>query len=360
MTRKIRVLIVDDSKLLCAILGDILNRDPEIEVAGIAYNGQQALELARELKPDLITMDIEMPVMDGLSALKRIMAEMPRPVIMLSGLTQTGARITMECLEAGALDYIAKPLFDNPGGIRHMAEEITATIKAIYKQFSGRILTPRAAHQPVIKRPVAPSSLDAKFADRVVAIGISTGGPGALSEIFPSIPENYPPVLVVQHMPKEFTGQFAERLNRISRIYVKEAEDGDILLPGRAYIAPGDRHLTVRKSGTQVRIVLMDTEKVDGHRPSATVMFRSLAPVYGSRAVGVIMTGMGRDGVDGLRELRALGAPIIGQDQESCVVYSMPCIAAKEGVVDYVAPLNDILRKISLLLAGISGSGNGV
>ncbi len=352
MKNKIRVLIVDDSALLCSIVRDILNRDPEIEVAGTAADGQQALALTRELNPDLITMDVEMPVMDGFSALKRIMAEMPRPVIMLSGLTCTGAQITLDCIEAGALAYIPKPLGGSADSLKEMAEELTATVKAIHFHSADRKITPRAAPAPVLRPlfvPAAPAW--GLFADRVVAIGISTGGPGALSEIFPSIPENYPPVLVVQHMPKEFTGPFAERLNKISKLQVKEAAEGDILRPGMAFIGPGDRHLTVVKTGTQVRIALTDAEKVDGHRPSATVMFRSLAPVYGRRAVGVLMTGMGRDGVDGLKELKALGAPIIGQDRESCVVYGMPGAAAREGVIDYVAPLNGIVRKISSLLA---------
>lgn len=344
---KIRVLVVDDSALIRRIISDILNHDADIEVAGTAANGQLAVARTRELNPDLITLDVDMPVMDGYTALKQIMAEMPRPVIMLSGLTQAGAGLTFKCLEAGALDYIPKPLVKGADGLKEMAAEMVAKVKAVHQQCSGRKMTPRGMRPTA---PALPTSVCGSVADRVVAIGISTGGPSALADIFPTIPENFPPVLVVQHMPKEFTRAFAERLNKLTKLKVKEAADGDVLLPGTAFIGPGDRHMTVARAGTTVRIVLRDADKVDGHRPSATVMFKSIAPVYGRRAIGVIMTGMGRDGVDGLKELKAQGAPIVGQDRETSIVYGMPGIAAKEGVVDHVAPLNGIIRKITALL----------
>ncbi|HNW93681.1 MAG TPA: chemotaxis response regulator protein-glutamate methylesterase [bacterium] len=352
MMAKIRVLVVDDSALLRKIISDILNRDPAITVVGTAANGLLAVARARELNPDVITMDVDMPVMDGYTALKQIMAETPRPVIMLSGLTQAGAQLTFKCLEAGAVDYLPKPVVKGPHGLEEMAAEITARVKVIHEQGTRRRAVPRP-RMPPAGMPVS-AGMDrlasGTLAERVVAIGISTGGPAALAEIFPAFPAQFPPVLVVQHMPKEFTGPFAERLNRGSRLTVKEAADGDLLQPGYAYIAPGDRHLTVVRIGATVRVQLKQTDKVDGHRPSATVMFKSLAPVYGRRAVGVIMTGMGRDGVDGLKELRAQGAPVVGQDQESCVVYGMPGIAAREGVVNHVVPLTGIVPKIASLL----------
>lgn len=350
MNGKIRVLVVDDSALLRKIISDALSADASIEVAGTAPNGQLALARIAELNPDVVTLDVDMPVMDGYTALKKIMAESPRPVIMLSGLTQAGANLTFKCLEAGAVDYFPKPLVEGPHGITEMSAELCAKVRAVGRQNLGTRLARLAGPRPAVARPAGAVPATLAAADRVVALGISTGGPAALAQIFPDLPDQFPPLLVVQHMPKEFTGAFAERLNRLTPLTVTEAKDGEAVLPNRVYIAPGDRHLLVTRSGTQVRTVLSVTDKVDGHRPSATVLFRSVAKVYGPRAVGVIMTGMGRDGVDGLRELRLAGGVTVGQDQETCVVYGMPGIAAKEQVVDHQVPLDGIIRKVSTLL----------
>lgn len=349
MNGKIRVLVVDDSALLRKIISDALTADAGIEVVGTAPNGQLALARIAELNPDVVTLDVDMPVMDGYTALKKIMAECPRPVIMLSGLTQAGANLTFKCLEAGAVDYFPKPLVEGPHGITEMSAELCAKVRAVGRHNLGARLARLNAPRPATVRPAGvPAAVAA--GDRVVALGISTGGPAALAQIFPDLPDQFPPLLIVQHMPKEFTGAFAERLNRLTKLTVTEAKDGESVLPNHVYIAPGDRHLMVTRSGTQVRTVLSVTDKVDGHRPSATVLFRSVAKVYGPRAVGVIMTGMGRDGVDGLRELRLAGGVSVGQDQETCVVFGMPGIAAKEQVVDHQVPLDGIIRKVSTLL----------
>ncbi len=350
MNGKIRVLVVDDSALLRKIISDVLNADAGIEVVGTAPNGQLALARIAELNPDVVTLDVDMPVMDGFTALKKIMTESPRPVIMLSGLTQAGADLTFKCLEAGAVDYFPKPLVEGPQGIRGMGEELCAKVKAIRQQNLGARLARLYAPRPAAVPPVVAAPAAGALTGAAVALGISTGGPAALAQIFPELPEQFPPLLIVQHMPKEFTGAFAERLNRLTKLTVTEAKDGEPVLPNHVYIAPGDRHLLVTRSGTQVRTVLSVTDKVDGHRPSATVLFRSVTQVYGRKAIGVIMTGMGRDGVDGLKELRAAGGVTVGQDQETSVVYGMPGIAAKEQVVDHQVPLNGIIRKVTALL----------
>lgn len=344
----IRVLVVDDSALLRKIIRDILSSDPGIEVVDTAANGQLAVSKVRELKPDIVTLDVDMPVMDGFTALKKIMAETPCPVIMLSGLTQAGANLTFKCLEAGAVDYFPKPIVQGPHGLQELAAELIAKVRGIYAHRRIRAVRPPASRPVALAAAI--SLAPAQVADRVVAIGISTGGPAALAQIFPQLPETFPPVLVVQHMPKEFTGAFAERLNKLTKLRVKEAQSGDPVEPGLVLVAPGDHHLVLQKKNGGTVAALLHSDKVDGHRPSASVLFKSVAEHYRERAIGVIMTGMGRDGVDGLKEMRAAGAKTVGQDQATSVVYGMPGIAAKEQVLDHVEPLDGIIGRLGRLL----------
>lgn len=348
---KLRVMVVDDSALIRKILSDIINAAPGLEVVGTAPNGQLALARIPELNPDIVTLDVDMPVLDGYTTLKKIMQQFPRPVIMLSGLTQRGAEITFKCLDAGAVDYFPKPIVEGPSGLLEQADDLIEKIRAAHGSRNQSLLqrvTERLRARQQAATPAA--ALPSAARERIVAIGISTGGPSALASIFPEIPADFPPLLVVQHMPKEFTGAFAERLNKISRIQVKEAEDGEMLKPNTAYIAPGDYHLTLQRQAASCRLVLKHTDKVDGHRPSATVLFQSVAPLFREKTVGVIMTGMGRDGVDGLKEIKRFGGVTVAQDKETSVVYGMPGIAAKENVADSIVPLDEIVPKVVSLL----------
>ena len=329
----IDVLIVDDSIFMRTVLRDILSSDKDIRVVGTARNGREALNLIPELRPSVVTLDIEMPVMDGLSTLQEIMKSRPLPVIMLSSLTHEGAKITMDALDMGAIDYIPKP-------------SSSTKINAIKNQLIEKIkVSSRVRVQPPRKRRVklrkkAPSLSPS---DKIVAIGASTGGPKALVEVLSGLPENIPPTLVVQHMPSPFTTHFAARLDKHTLFKVKEAEEGDRLEEGLCLLAPGDWHMNVTK-----------TEKIHLHkgppkfnlRPTVDEMMVSTAERYGDRTVGVILTGMGDDGVLGMKEIRAQKGFNIAQDERTCVIFGMPKAAIRAKVVDLVAPLDKIADEI--------------
>ena len=343
-TKTIRVLVVDDSALIREMICDAIKATPGFEVAGTAADGRQAIEMIGTLTPDVVTLDVQMPRMDGLQTLDEILKIRPTPVIMVSALTQLGANTTLEALDRGALDYIAKPegraaaetVFRDelPRKIRAMAGVDVQRMIAIRKRRAERAgeLRTQAATKAAAPQPVAPAP---EFANKCIAIGISTGGPPALAGLFEQLRPPLPPIVVVQHMPPQFTKAFAWRLNSLSQLEIKEAATGDLLRPNHVYIAPGGTHLSVTRHGkTDVACQVKDGEPVSGHKPSVDVMMRSVAELYGNRVLGVIMTGMGRDGSDGCGLIRAAGGYVIGQDEESSDVYGMNKVAFVSGHVD--------------------------
>jgi two-component system chemotaxis response regulator CheB len=342
---KIRVLVVDDSALMREIIGDFIKAAPDMELAATAPDGLKALALAESLRPDVVTLDIQMPQMDGLETLTRLLQRSPLPVVMVSSLTQLGASITLDALERGAMDYIGKP--DSAAAVAAtLGEELLRKIRAIAGTDVGRILRIRqerkARQQAAAPRAAEPAAEAAQFlADKCIAVGISTGGPPALTSIFEGLRPPLPPIVVVQHMPPNFTAPFAWRLNSISKLNVKEAAAGDVLQPNCAYIAPGGLHTALRAVGSQVKIVIHDRPPVSGHRPSADVLMTSAAHIYGPRCLGIIMTGMGRDGADGCGAIRAAGGYVLGQDEASSDVYGMNKVAFVEGHVDRQFSLDD-------------------
>ncbi len=335
---KIRVLVVDDTALMRKLISDILSKDPEIEVVGTAPNGYLALQKIKRLSPDVVTMDVEMPKMDGLTALAKIMEEHPIPVIMVSSHTYEGAKVTLEALELGAFDFIPKPT-----GIRSEVFEIIAdSLIAKVKAAAAAKLKKKEKDEvgPVLKMESVSSK---KFVVDIVGIGISTGGPPSLRTIFKKFPKDYPvPITVVQHMPPGFTKALAERLDKISELHVKEAENGEKIDNHTVYIAPGDYHMEIRKG----RVVLRKGDRIWGQRPAADPLFFSIAEEYGHLSIGVIMTGMGRDGASGLKKIKEKGGKTIAQNKETCVVYGMPRVAIEEGSVDLVVPLEEIPEAI--------------
>ena len=344
---KIRVLVVDDSALMRQFLTDILKSDPRIEVAGTARDGKDALMQIKTLRPDIVTMDVEMPVMDGLKALEEIMRTNPMPVIMVSSMTQEGAETTMKALAAGCVDFIGKPSGTISLNIREIGQELidkviaasTAKIRPRSGIF-GAALKPSLSTGSEFRRMAPPVSTGRRD---IVAIASSTGGPMALSELLPKLPKKFPvPIVITQHMPKEFTPSFSKRLNDSSQIEVVEGFDGLSLKPGRAVIAPGGFHMLVKRRAGSAICTLSDTPPVLSVKPAANVMFESVANEYGGNVLVVILTGMGRDGTDGAITLHKKGAYVIGESQKTCVVYGMPKAAADAGIVDEVLPLNEI------------------
>ena len=327
----VRVLVVDDSATMRGVISATLRADPEIEVVGQAADPYEARQLIKQLSPDVITLDIEMPNMDGLAFLDKIMRLRPTPVIMVSTLTQAGAEVNLRALEIGAFDCVAKPSSYNRDSFEQLAEKVKAAAKSRCRP----VLVQRAMVQP--SGSYAPDG-------RLVAIGSSTGGVEALITILSKFPANCPPTVISQHMPPTFTASFAARLNKLSAAEVSEAVDGAKLQTGHVYLAPGNAHLEV--AGSHVR--LSDAPKVNGHRPSVDVMFQSVLRSVGARAVGVILTGLGRDGAEGLLALRQAGAETIGQDEASCVVYGMPRAAYEIGAVMRQLPLERIAERILL------------
>lgn len=343
---RIRVLVVDDSALMRQFISDILKTDPRIEVAGTARDGRDALAQIKILKPDIVTLDVEMPVMDGLQALDEIMKTNPMPVIMLSTMTQDGAETTLKALALGCVDFIGKPSGSISLNIKDIGREIidkviaasTAKVRPRGGIFGMPSKTLPQAHD---FRRMSPPSITGRR--DIVAIASSTGGPMALSELLPKLPKNFPvPIVITQHMPKEFTGSFAKRLNESSQIEVVEGFDGLTLKPGRAVIAPGGSHLIVkRRAGTAI-CGLSDAPPVLSVKPAANIMFLSVADEYGGNVLCLILTGMGRDGTDGAIALKRRGAYVIAESQKTCVVYGMPKAAADAGIVDEILPLNEI------------------
>lgn len=338
----VRTLVVDDSALMRRMVADMLQGDPRIEVAGTAANGKIALAKARDLRPDVVTLDVEMPGMDGLETLSALMeTDAPPSVVMLSAFTRRGADLTFRALEAGASDYVAKP----EGGAHAfgaVAADLAEKIVAVAAHRPRR----RIRRDPPASTRPSPLRAEAIDSEALVGLGISTGGPAALAEVMASLGADAPAMTVVQHMPAPFVPPFAERLGKASGMEVRVAEDGLALGRGRCLIAPGDLHLEVRRAGGGYRAALRAGEKVSGHRPSADVLIRSVAAAAGARAVGVLMTGMGRDGADAMAAVKRAGGRTVAQDKETCVVYGMPKAAVDEGNADRVVPLGGIAAAI--------------
>jgi len=342
---KIRVLTVDDSALMRQVLAQLLSKDGGIEVVGSAPDPFIAREKIKALNPDVITLDVEMPKMDGLTFLEKLMAGHPMPVVMVSSLTEAGCQTTLRALELGAVDFITKPKIDLREGMEEVAQDLIAKIKAAAMAKVGvrRAGSHGSGASTLASRllPLASSAM-IKTTDTIIAIGASTGGTEALRAVLEVLPPNTPPIIVTQHMPERFTKTFADRLNQLCRISVKEAEDGDSVLPGHALIAPGNYHMTLVRSGARYSVRLNQDPPVNRHRPSVDVMFDSVARYAGANTIGVILTGMGGDGAKGMLAMKQSGAYTIAQDEASCVVFGMPKEAIKMGGVDKILPLDDI------------------
>jgi len=335
--RKRRVLIVDDSALVRQVLTNILSRHPMLEVVGIAKDPYDARERIKELNPDVLTLDVEMPRMDGLTFLGKLMKAHPMPAVMLSSLTAKGTTTALDALDLGAVDVIGKPAMDQAAGLEAMGAEIAETV---YAASLARVMGSRPA--PALHASLAPLAQRAKAGRALIAIGSSTGGTEALRQVFEAIPENLPPIAVVQHMLPGFTTAFAERLDRTCRARVKVAADGEPLKPGTVYLAPNEAHLTVGRHALGLVAILRAGDRVSRHLPSVDVLFQSVAEACGSHAMGVILTGMGDDGARGLLQMRQRGARTLGQDEATCVVYGMPRAAYMRGAVEEQASLSTI------------------
>ncbi|MEO6697053.1 MAG: chemotaxis response regulator protein-glutamate methylesterase [Gammaproteobacteria bacterium] len=340
----VRVLVVDDSGFFRRRVTEILNADPEIEVIGSASNGQEGVDKVVQLKPDVVTMDIEMPVLDGISAVRKIMSMRPTPVLMFSSLTHEGAQATLEALEAGAVDFLPKRFEDISQDRNEAKQLLCQRVRALARrvQSSPAALRP-APSKPVNGTAVVPAARTGKANYKLVAIGTSTGGPVALQQVLTKLPADYPlPLLLVQHMPASFTPTFAQRLNQLCAITVKEAVDGEALKPGTALLAPGGRQMIVEQRGGAAVVRIQDSEPGQNYKPSVDTTFSSLARVMPGQALGIILTGMGADGREGSRLLKQGGATIWAQDEQSCVIYGMPMAVVEAGLADQVLPLAEI------------------
>jgi two-component system, chemotaxis family, protein-glutamate methylesterase/glutaminase len=339
----IKVVVVDDSALMRQILTEMLNGAPDITVVASAPDANVARELIKQHSPDVLTLDIEMPIMDGIAFLERIMTLRPMPVIMISSLTMQGAQSTMRALELGAVDYIAKPTTDLHKGMQVLAEELRAKVRIAAKaKVKPYVMQTRQIYDKKVEHAPTPTGA----IDKIIAIGASTGGVEAITEVLNGMPPNTPPIIITQHMPEKFTASFAQRLNSITPLNVTEAKNGDRLEMGHAYIAPGGYHLELVKAAGIFSCKVQQEVAVSGHRPSVDVLFRSVAKSAGKQAVGVILTGMGRDGAEGLLAMHQAGAQTFGQDEASCVVYGMPKAAFDIGAVDTQCTLKDISKQL--------------
>jgi two-component system, chemotaxis family, protein-glutamate methylesterase/glutaminase len=353
---KIKVLIVDDSALIRKVLTEILSSDPKIEVVGAAADPLIARDKIKKLNPDVITLDVEMPKMDGITFLRNLMRLRPMPVIMISTLTESGAGVTLEALELGAIDFVAKPKMDVNAAIKDYKDEILEKVKAA-ANVSVEVLERSQSRAPVIKAEeklsadaiLSASTGKGRFlntTDKIIAIGSSTGGTEAVKEVLLMLPPETAGIIISQHIPGAFSASFANRLNEITQLNVSEAKDGDLIRPGCVFIAPGDKHLMLRRSGAKYYCVINDGPEVNRHKPSVDVMFRSVAQCAGPNAMGIMLTGMGADGAQGMLEMKEQGALNIAQDEKSCVVWGMPGAAVKLGAVDKEVSLRKVAAEV--------------
>jgi len=352
---RVRVLIVDDSALVRRILTEVLSADPAIEVVGTAGDAYVAREKIKQLNPDVLTLDVEMPKMDGVTFLRNLMRLRPMPVVMVSSLTEHGAEVTLDALAVGAVDYLPKPKIDIAATLTEYADELRAKIRsasmARVRPYTGAAgaagsgtVAPRLGVDAVVPRALARRQF--RTTDRIIAIGASTGGTEAIKEVLVQLPADTPGVVITQHIPKAFSTPFARRMDACCQMTVCEATDGQVILPGHVYIAPGDRHLLVVRDGARYVCKLDDGPPVNRHKPSVDVLFRSVAQQAGRNAVGVILTGMGKDGAVALKEMREAGSPTIAQDEATSVVWGMPGEAVAIGAAAEVLPLGQVAARI--------------
>jgi two-component system chemotaxis response regulator CheB len=358
---KTRVVVVDDSALVRGLLSEIINREPDMECVGAAADPLLAREMIRALDPDVITLDVEMPRMDGIDFLSKLMRLRPMPVVMVSTLTERGADVTLRALELGAVDFVAKPKIGVANGLRDLADDITDKVRTAARAHVRRLPPAQAnaaggaANGTV--RPAAPAqSIGRLSTEKIIFIGASTGGTEATKEVLMNLPPDCPAVMITQHMPAGFTTSYAARLDGLCRIRVKEAADGDRVLPGHAYIAPGGTHLTVERSGANYLARVRQGEPVNRHMPSVEVLFDSAAKVVGPNALGVMLTGMGADGARAMKTMRDAGSWNVCQDENSCVVFGMPREAIAHGAANEVLPLQRIASALIERLRSTVGS----
>jgi two-component system chemotaxis response regulator CheB len=352
--KPIKVMVGDDSAVVRQVIGSMLTAAPGIELIAAVADPLLAIERLRQQWPDVIVLDVEMPRMDGITFLRKIMRERPTPVVICSTLTEKGAKTTLEALAAGAVAIVTKPRIGLKQYLTEASDDLVATVRAASRATVRRLANGGdvPTSQPVAKHTadviLAPLSTHAmtQTTERVVAIGTSTGGTQALEEVLTALPRVSPGIVIVQHMPEKFTAAFAARLDTLCRITVKEAEHNDRVVPGRALIAPGGRHTLLKRSGAYYYVEVVDGPLVNRHRPSVDVMFRSVAKSAGANALGIIMTGMGDDGAAGMLEMRSAGARTVAQDEESCVVFGMPKEAIKRGAVERILPLSLVASEI--------------
>lgn len=345
----IKVLIVDDSALIRSVLKEIIESHKDLKVVGAAPDPLVAREMIKALNPDVITLDVEMPRMDGIGFLEKLMRLRPMPVVMISSLTEKGSDITLRALELGAVDFIAKPKLDISRGLKEYSQEIADKIRAAAK---ANVKKSTLQIQPSLTADAVLPSLSNRIAstEKLIIVGASTGGTEAIKDFLIKLPPDCPGIAVTQHMPEAFTKSFAQRLDSLCKISVKEAENGDRILPGHAFIAPGHSHLLVKRSGANYVCELSDGPLVNRHRPSVDVLFRSAANHVGKNAIGVILTGMGKDGAVGMMEMKQAGSYNFAQDEASCVVFGMPKEAIAAGGVDEIVPLQDMAARVMAYL----------
>ncbi len=350
---KTKVLVIDDSALIRSLLTEIINEQKDMEVVGAAPDPLVAREMIKQLNPDVLTLDVEMPKMDGLDFLEKLMRLRPMPVLMVSTLTERGSEITMRALELGAIDFVTKPKTSITSGMLEYTELITDKIRIASR---ARVATLQRSARPQVNGTVQASLKNPLISsEKLLIIGASTGGTEAIKSFLLQMPSDCPGILITQHMPAGFTKSFADRLNSICKISVKEAIDGERVLPGHAYIAPGDQHLLLARSGANYVTKLSDAPPVSRHKPSVDVLFDSAAENAGKNAIGVIMTGMGKDGAAGMAKMKQAGAYNFAQDEASCVVFGMPKEAIAHGGVEEVLPLIDLPKAV---FAQLTASGS--
>ncbi|HEY3598468.1 MAG TPA: chemotaxis response regulator protein-glutamate methylesterase [Paraburkholderia sp.] len=357
---KIKVLCVDDSALIRSLMTEIINGQPDMTVVATAPDPLVARELIKQHNPDVLTLDVEMPRMDGLDFLEKLMRLRPMPVVMVSSLTERGSEITLRALELGAVDFVTKPRVGIRDGMLEYSEKLADKVRAAARARVRQAAPaghPAGAHAAAAATPAPLFNNPLVSTEKLIIVGASTGGTEAIREVLVPLPPDAPAVLIAQHMPPGFTKSFAQRLNGLCRITVKEAEHGERVLPGHAYIAPGHAHLLLARSGANYIAHLSDEPPVNRHRPSVDVLFRSAAQHAGKNAVGVILTGMGRDGAAGLLDMRRAGAYTLAQDEASCIVFGMPREAIALGAADDISPLSDMSRRV---MARLSSMGERV
>lgn len=343
MSNRIKVLVVDDSALMRKLLSEFLSRDPQIDVIGAAPDPFVAREKIKALNPDVLTLDVEMPRMDGLTFLENLMRLRPMPVVMVSSLTERGAETTLQALELGAVDFVTKPKIDLEAGLREYADELVAKIKAAARARVRGNIGAAAVSRPPLRRKLL------RTTEKIIAIGASTGGTEAIKQVLESMPADAPAIVIAQHIPAAFSGPFAQRMNRSSAMSVCEARDGEQIVPGHVYIAPGDWHLRLARDGARYVCRLDQGAPENRHRPSVDVLFKSVAQQAGANAVGAILTGMGEDGARGLLAMREAGARCIVQDEASSVVWGMPGVAFKLGAAEQALDIGLIADRLLTL-----------